>query len=136
MNFDEKLPSMFLVSSDGFSNSHKTEDEFKKTCQEYFETINQYGTKTVGENLKDWLFETSSMGCGDDITTLMAYYSSEDGDEIRPEVAAEDMKSEDTETHPENNNTGNKKGDKQSAIEEKLASKAEFSLKSEVIAVE
>ncbi len=77
IDFSEKLPSMFLMSSDGFANSYKNEDEFAKTCIDYFDMINQYGAKAVGENLKSWLTETSAMGCGDDITVLMAYYSND-----------------------------------------------------------
>lgn len=74
VDFSEKLPSMFLMSSDGFANSYKNEEEFSKTCIDYFNMVNQYGAKAVGENLKSWLSETSTMGCGDDITVLMAYY--------------------------------------------------------------
>lgn len=77
VDFSEKLPSMFLMSSDGFANSYKNEEEFAKTCIDYFNMVNQYGTKAVGENLKSWLSETSAMGCGDDITVLMAYYSND-----------------------------------------------------------
>lgn len=69
----EPLPSLFLLSTDGFANSHKDEQEFRKTCTEYFEMIKQHGTKAVRENLAGWLAETSEMGCGDDITVLMAY---------------------------------------------------------------
>jgi serine/threonine protein phosphatase PrpC len=77
MNLEEDVPSMFLMSSDGFSNSFKNENEFKKTCSEYFDMINQYGVKTVKENLKSWLTETSAMGCGDDITVLISYCSAD-----------------------------------------------------------
>lgn len=68
-------PSMILLSSDGFANSYKNEDEFNKTCAEYLEMINKHGAKAVSDNLKDWLSETSEMGCGDDITVLIAYAS-------------------------------------------------------------
>lgn len=70
----EDGPSMFLMSSDGFSNSYKNEDEFNKTCSEYLDMINQFGVKAVNDNLKSWLSETSAMGCGDDITVLIAYF--------------------------------------------------------------
>lgn len=80
MDFQEKLPSMFLMSTDGFANSFKNNDEFSKTCIEYFNMVNQHGTKAVDENLERWLSETSAMGSGDDITVVMAYYGT-DGDE-------------------------------------------------------
>lgn len=68
------VPSLFLLSTDGFSNSYKNEGEFKKTCQDYFDMIKEHGSATVAVNLKNWLDETSELGCGDDITVLMAYY--------------------------------------------------------------
>ena len=37
--------------------------------------IQQYGADAVAANLKSWLSETSAMGCGDDITVLIAYFS-------------------------------------------------------------
>lgn len=71
---------MFLMSSDGFANSYKNETEFARTCLEYYEAVNQYGVKAIKENLKAWLSETSELGCGDDITVLMAYFSGDDAD--------------------------------------------------------
>ncbi len=35
------------------------------------------GTETVQTNLKKWLTETSELGCGDDITVVMAYFEGE-----------------------------------------------------------
>lgn len=90
IDYCDNLPSMFLMSSDGFSNSFKNEEVFLKTCQEYFNTINQYGTEAVDENLKNWLTETSALGCGDDITVLMAYFSSENDDEEPDEAPTEE----------------------------------------------
>lgn len=71
-------PSMFMLSTDGFYNSHKSEDEFYKTCTDYFSIIKQHGPQIVSKNLKDWLAETSAHGCGDDITLLIAFYFAED----------------------------------------------------------
>ena len=69
------LPYMLMLSTDGFSNSYKNADEFQKTCVDYFSMIQQYGAEAVAANLKNWLTETSAMGCGDDITVLIAYFS-------------------------------------------------------------
>ena len=69
------LPYMLMLSTDGFANSYKNADEFQKTCVDYFAMIQQYGTDAVAANLKSWLSETSAMGCGDDITVLIAYFS-------------------------------------------------------------
>ena len=66
---------MLMLSTDGFANSYKNADEFQKTCVDYFAMIQQYGADAVAANLKSWLSETSAMGCGDDITVLIAYFS-------------------------------------------------------------
>lgn len=69
----EKQPVMYMLSSDGLSNSYKNDEEFKKTCMDYYVLLKEHGVKAVSEQLKTWLQETSEMGCGDDITALFAY---------------------------------------------------------------
>lgn len=76
INIEETLPAMFTLSTDGFANSYKNENEFRTTLNDYFAMINEHGAKTISDNLPIWLSETSSMGCGDDITLLFAYYYS------------------------------------------------------------
>lgn len=66
-------PVMYMLSSDGLSNSYKNEEEFKKTCMDYYILLKEHGAKAVSDQLKIWLQETSEMGCGDDITALFAY---------------------------------------------------------------
>ena len=56
-------------------SGYKNADEFQKTCVDYFAMIQQYGADAVAANLKSWLSETSAMGCGDDITVLIANFS-------------------------------------------------------------
>ncbi|MDE7283266.1 MAG: protein phosphatase 2C domain-containing protein, partial [Lachnospiraceae bacterium] len=34
-----KLPVMYMLSSDGMANSYKNDDEFKKTCTDYYELL-------------------------------------------------------------------------------------------------
>lgn len=75
MDIENCLPCMFMLSTDGFSNSYKTEKEYEKTCIEYFEMVNMHGVLAVDTSLKGWLSETSELGCGDDITVLIAYFS-------------------------------------------------------------
>lgn len=70
----EHLPRLYLISTDGFSNSYVNTKEFYKTCKDYYETFKEYGANAVRDNLKKWLTETSELGCGDDITLLMAYF--------------------------------------------------------------
>ena len=72
----DDLPYLYLISTDGFSNSHKTERDFHITCKEYFKLIGECGFNAVASNLKNWLNETSEHGCGDDITVVMVYFES------------------------------------------------------------
>ncbi len=69
----EGLPYMYMLSTDGFSNSFAGKSAYYNTCREYFEMIRQHGIRAVKQNLKGWLLETSEYGCGDDITTVFAY---------------------------------------------------------------
>lgn len=70
---NEKDPVMFMLSSDGLSNSYKDDEAFKLTCTDYYVLLKEHGVKAVSGQLKAWLQETSEMGCGDDITALFAY---------------------------------------------------------------
>ena len=70
---DEQLPVMYMLSSDGLANSYKNDEEFEKTCRDYYALLKEHGVKAVSDNLKTWLQETSELGCGDDITALFAY---------------------------------------------------------------
>ena len=71
----EGLPYMLMLSTDGFANSYKNAAALQKACVDYFDMIRQYGADAVAANLKSWLSETSAMGCGDDITVLIACFS-------------------------------------------------------------
>lgn len=71
---DDGIPYLYLMSTDGFANSFSSTEEFEKNCRGYFDMINEHGFKAVTDNLKDWLQETSELGCGDDITVVMAYF--------------------------------------------------------------
>ena len=82
------LPYMLMLTTDGFANSYKNADEFQKTCRDYFSMIAQHGPAAVAANLKAWLSETSEMGCGDDITALIAYF--EDDAPMRGETTEEE----------------------------------------------
>jgi serine/threonine protein phosphatase PrpC len=72
---EDQKPHFYLMSTDGFSNSYRTQDDFYKTCRDYYTLIQEHGFEAVAANLKDWLKETSELGCGDDITVVMAYFN-------------------------------------------------------------
>ena len=75
---ENDMPCLFMLSTDGFSNSYKDEAEFERTCVDYYAMIKEHGTDAVQQSLKQWLTETSEMGCGDDITVLMAYFTEDE----------------------------------------------------------
>ena len=81
----ENLPAMFSLSTDGYANSYKSEDQFHNTVKEYLALLKEHGAKAVESSLPGWLSETSEMGCGDDITMLIAYFPASDPEE--PEAA-------------------------------------------------
>lgn len=72
-NVDDEKPYVYMLSTDGFANSYPNQEAYYKTCKEYFELMRQHGTKAVKNNLRKWLNETSSEGCGDDITMVFVY---------------------------------------------------------------
>lgn len=71
LEFVEKSPCMFMISTDGFANSFINDDEYLISCKDYFNTIIEYGDKAVQNNLEEWLRQTSQEGCGDDITLVI-----------------------------------------------------------------
>ena len=74
-NADEDMPYLYMLSTDGFANSYASDEEFQKTCREYYNMIGQHGFEAVKDNLASWLKETSELGCGDDVTVVMAYFA-------------------------------------------------------------
>lgn len=84
-SWDQALPCLFLLSTDGFANSFVSDAEFEKTCVQYYDMLNTYGAAAVAENLKAWLSETSRLGCGDDTTLLMAYFGDDTPKTVPPE---------------------------------------------------
>lgn len=82
INIDQDLPVIFTLSSDGFSNSYKSETDFHNTLIEYLGMIKEHGLDAVEENLQGWLNETSEMGSGDDITLCIAFYSEEQNNQF------------------------------------------------------
>lgn len=78
-DIDEDTPYLYLMSTDGFANSYRTQEDLYITCRDYYNLIKEHGFNAVTSNLKGWLSETSELGCGDDITVVMAYF---DGTEV------------------------------------------------------
>ena len=69
---EDRRPCMFTLTTDGFANSYKSDEDFRSALKDYFMTLRQYGARAVSQSLPQWLKETSAMGSGDDITMIMA----------------------------------------------------------------
>lgn len=87
LSVSDRLPAMFSLSSDGYANSYKSESDFHTAVKDYLSMLNEHGVKAISDSLPGWLAETSSMGCGDDITMLIAYYAPDIEDEDTKEGA-------------------------------------------------
>ncbi len=66
-------PTLFTLTTDGFANSYGSEEDFLAAVGDYRRILIDYGPGPVKSHLPVWLRETSDMGCGDDITMLIAY---------------------------------------------------------------
>jgi serine/threonine protein phosphatase PrpC len=67
-------PCALMMVTDGFANSYTSDAAFLQTCSAYYAALCEHGAETVKRRLKNWLDETSSQGCGDDVTALFAWY--------------------------------------------------------------
>lgn len=74
IDLNETHPFLFTLSTDGYANSYKSEEEFHVAIKDYLEILKEHGAKAVEDSLAEWLSETSAEGCGDDITMLLAYF--------------------------------------------------------------
>jgi serine/threonine protein phosphatase PrpC len=62
------LPSLVLLSTDGYANSFRSDDDFLKIGQDYLEIIREQGISSLAEELPAILTEATQQGSGDDIT--------------------------------------------------------------------
>src|SRR5580658_3916852 len=62
------LPSLVLLSTDGYANSFRSDEDFLKIGQDYLEIIRQQGISSLAEELPAILTEATQQGSGDDIT--------------------------------------------------------------------
>jgi len=68
---DEKAPALIMISSDGYSNSFRAEDDFIKAALDYHAYFRDEGEDYVSKNLMKWLEDTSAEGSGDDTTVVL-----------------------------------------------------------------
>ena len=62
------LPSLVLLSTDGYANSFRSDEDFLKIGQDYLEIIREQGISSLAEELPAILTEATQQGSGDDIT--------------------------------------------------------------------
>jgi hypothetical protein len=65
---DAAVPSLVLLSTDGYANSFRSDEDFLKIGQDYLEIIRQQGIASLAEELPAILTEATQQGSGDDIT--------------------------------------------------------------------
>lgn len=61
-------PAMILLSTDGYSNSFASNDDFLAIGKDYLQMFRSYGSEFIVRQLPQFLTETSKKGSGDDIT--------------------------------------------------------------------
>jgi serine/threonine protein phosphatase PrpC len=65
---DGTLPSLVLLSTDGYANSFRSDEDFLKIGQDYLQIIREQGLSSLAEELPAILTEATQQGSGDDIT--------------------------------------------------------------------
>lgn len=70
-NRPETLPSLVMVSTDGYSNSYPDEPSFHKVASDIWEMAAEGNWEKVKPTLPTWLTETTRKGSGDDITVAL-----------------------------------------------------------------
>lgn len=68
VRYSENPPALILVSTDGYSNSFRSESDFLMIGQDYRQMIRSTGIERVHKQLTSILEESSQQGSGDDIT--------------------------------------------------------------------
>ena len=68
MQVKNDRPLMFLVSTDGYSNSFADRSGFLKAGEDFYRLCIEEGLEYIENSLEDWLRASSDKGSGDDIS--------------------------------------------------------------------
>jgi serine/threonine protein phosphatase PrpC len=71
--FPESPPGIVLLSTDGYPNSFRSQDDFLKVGTDLLKILRTEGGDAVERDLSGWLREASSGGSGDDVTLGIMY---------------------------------------------------------------
>lgn len=78
-------PELVLLSTDGYANSFRDEDEFRKVGSDFLRIIREDGSSSIAnDQLPDWLNNASISGSGDDISLAVAWKPMKTQWEIHP----------------------------------------------------
>ncbi len=89
------MPALILLSTDGYVNSFRSDDDFLKIGSDYLEIIREQGIATLAEELPDILKEATEQGSGDDITLaillgeLRKNAAETNGAPVKPRISGE-----------------------------------------------
>jgi serine/threonine protein phosphatase PrpC len=87
--YAEQLPSLILLSTDGYANSFRSEEDFIKVGRDYLTMVRSQGIQLVASELPCILEEASRLGSGDDITLGILKRAEEaDVDSINKRITA------------------------------------------------
>lgn len=70
INSELEIPSLILLSTDGYSNSFRDDENFMKVGNDILEIIRSEGIRSITDNIESWL-NASSEKSGDDVTLGM-----------------------------------------------------------------
>jgi hypothetical protein len=62
------LPALILLSSDGYVNSFRSQEDFLQIGQDYLQILREQGSEVLSDELPNILTEATQQGSGDDIT--------------------------------------------------------------------
>lgn len=79
------LPGLVLLSTDGYANSFRTENDFLKIGRDYLALIRERSLRQVVDELPQILEEASRNGSGDDISLGLLYNAEAAGSAVSPD---------------------------------------------------
>jgi serine/threonine protein phosphatase PrpC len=71
--FARNTPRLILLTTDGYPNSFRSNEDFLKVGTDILSMINYAGFDAVSNEIPVWLSEASSVGSGDDVTLGLIY---------------------------------------------------------------
>ena len=67
------LPALVLLSTDGYVNSFRSQEDFLQIGQDYLQILREQGSEVLADELPKILTEATQQGSGDDITLGMLH---------------------------------------------------------------